>query len=280
MKDERCVRFLQWALPRIRMRWPGFRRVRGQVCKRIDRRIKTLGLACVGEYQDYLQSHPEEWAALDSLCRVTISRFGRDRSVFATLADTVLPALAGNLATRGDETLCVWSVGCASGEEPYTVAILWHTRVRQAFPGTTLDVTATDSDTTMLQRATEARYTAGSLKELPHDLRDRVFSRQDGTYRLDAACRAGVTFLEQDIREGQPDGCFDLVLCRNLVFTYFDDGLQSGILGRIVNAMADGAALVIGIHENLPGGSERLEPWFPKQRIYRKAPARRHAQPS
>jgi len=254
----------------MHMRWPGFRKVRRQVCKRVDRRMKALGLTHLDEYEDFLQAHADEWTHLDSLCRVTISRFSRDRGVFATLAGVVLPELIRDVSARGGDTLRAWSVGCASGEEPYTLAILWQTEIRQAFPGMTLDVTATDSDARMLRRAREGRYALGSLKALPAELRERVFTREGDTYRLDAPCRGHVTFLEQDVREARPQGRFDLVLCRNLVFTYFDDGLQAELLSRLIDTMADGAALVIGIHEVLPEGAERLEPWFDKQRIYRK----------
>jgi chemotaxis protein methyltransferase CheR len=278
MKDDRCVRFLQCALPQMHMRWPGFRKVRRQVCKRVDRRMKVLGLTHIHEYQNFLETHADEWATLDSLCRITISRFSRDTGVFATLVDIVLPELIRSISARGGDTLRAWSVGCASGEEPYTLAILWQTELQPRFPGMKLDVTATDSDTQILKRASEARYAFGSLKELPAELRDRVFTRQDDTYHLHADYKCDVTFLEQDVREAQPDGRFDLVLCRNLVFTYFDDKLQAELLSRIIDSMADGAALVIGIHENLPENlsetTEQLEPWFDKQRIYRKTTSR------
>ncbi|MBI3050450.1 MAG: hypothetical protein HYY76_19320 [Acidobacteria bacterium] len=94
MKDTECVRLLQWALPRLGLRWPGFRRVRGQVCKRIDRRIHTLGISGPAGYVAYLGDHPEEWAVLDGLCTVSMSRFYRDRAVFDHLGDSVLPILA------------------------------------------------------------------------------------------------------------------------------------------------------------------------------------------
>ena len=270
MKDERCVRFLQRALPRMHLRWPGFRKVRRQACKRVERRLKALGLTDIDEYEDYLETHSDEWATLDSLCRITISRFGRDQSVFATLVDAVLPELARNVRARGGETLRAWSAGCASGEEPYTLAILWRTGFQPRFPGMTLDITATDSDPQVLRRAREARYGPGSLKELPADLLDRAFTRDDGNFCLKARYRDDVTFLEQDVRVTQPDGPFDLVLCRNLVFTYFDDELQSALLSRLIDVMADGAALVIGLHEHLPECAGRLKPWFEKQRIYRR----------
>ena len=71
MKDEECVSFLQWALPRLRRYWPGFRKVRRQVCKRIDRRICELDLGGVAAYRLYLECHPEEWPELDTRCRAS-----------------------------------------------------------------------------------------------------------------------------------------------------------------------------------------------------------------
>jgi hypothetical protein len=79
MQDAECVALLRWALPRLGLRWPGFRKVRRQVCKRINRRIKELGLADVAAYREHLERVPEEWPRLDALCRITISRFYRDR---------------------------------------------------------------------------------------------------------------------------------------------------------------------------------------------------------
>ena len=94
MKDEQCVRFLPWALPQLRMRWDGFRKVRRQVRKRLARRLRELGLADTEAYRDYLRRHAEEWHYLDTLCRITISRFYRDKGVYAALSEQVLPTLA------------------------------------------------------------------------------------------------------------------------------------------------------------------------------------------
>ena len=94
MRDEDCVAFLQWALPRLHMRWTGFRKVRAQVCKRLQRRLGQLGLGGLGDYRHHLAGHGEEWPILDGLLRITISRFYRDKGVFAFLADRVLPSLA------------------------------------------------------------------------------------------------------------------------------------------------------------------------------------------
>ena len=100
MNDLDCVQFLQWALPKMRMRWPGFRKVRRQVCKRVDRRLRRLGLVGVAAYRAYLDDHPDEWSELDQLCRIPISRFYRDRGVFDLLRDDVLPSLAADTRAR------------------------------------------------------------------------------------------------------------------------------------------------------------------------------------
>ena len=82
MDDGQYVEFLQWALPRLHMRWPGFRKVRRQVRKRIRKRITALHLGGLDEYRNYLNRNSAEWSVLDSFCRITISRFYRDRVVF------------------------------------------------------------------------------------------------------------------------------------------------------------------------------------------------------
>jgi len=124
MKDTDCVQFLQWALPQMHMRWPGFRKVRDHVCKRIERRIRELGLPNVQAYQEYLREIRAEWQQLDGLCRVTISRFYRDKRVFAMLEQEVLPRLAEQALAADGRSLRIWSAGCASGEEPYTLVLL------------------------------------------------------------------------------------------------------------------------------------------------------------
>ena len=270
MNNEQCVSFLQWALPQMHMRWAGFRKVRKQVCKRIDRRIRELRLADVDQYRRYLATHVDEWRRLDALCCITISRFYRDRGVFETLAGRVLPALAAEASGRGDRLLRVWSAGCASGEEPYTLAILWALEAQCRFPGVAIDIVATDADPNMIRRAQNAWYESGSLKELPVRWREQAFTAENDGYVLNTGYRDSLRFFEQDIRETQPDGPFDLVLCRNLAFTYYDDTLQRAILDRIVGTLRAGAALVLGIHEHLPEDAEGLSPWFADRRIYRR----------
>lgn len=252
MRDQECVALLRWALPRLGLRSSGFRRVRGQVCKRIGRRIGELGLADAGAYRWYLEDAPAEWRRLDALCRITVSRFYRDRATFDHLGAAVLPALAAAALARRDPTLCCWSAGCASGEEPYSLTLLWAFRISPTCPKLSLEVVATDADPHLLERAARACYPPGALRELPPEWRERAFGHDDGNCCLRPSFRGRIRFLCQDIRRVQPKGPFDLVLCRNLAFTYFDERLQRRTLMDIMARMRPGAALLIGKGERLP----------------------------
>jgi len=245
MTDRECVEFLQWALPKMRMRWAGFRKVRRQVCRRISRRIAALGLPDAAGYRNYLHVNPDEWKTLASLCRVTISRFYRDKGVFDHVGDVVFTRLAGR---RGAGVEC-WSAGCASGEEAYTLNILWTLRARGSAAGKTLRVLGTDSDPVMLERARRAVYPGGALKDLPPDFKAEAFRGAGGSFELRERFKRNVRFEQQDIRVETPPGPFDIILCRNLVFTYFEPVLQEEVLDKMVVRLREGGVLVIGKNE-------------------------------
>jgi len=254
MNDPDLVAFLQWALPRVGLRWRGYRKVRGRVRKKLNERLRELGLPDVAAYRARLEAHPPEWAVLDALCRITISRFHRDRGVFDHLRRVVLPELARRASERGAEVVRCWSAGCASGEEPYTLRILWELGLPAGLARVPLRVVATDIDARLPERAREGRYRASGLKELPRDLLEAAFVRDGETFRVRDELRAGVDFRRQDIRAAMPAGPFHLVLCRNLAFTYFDEDRQREVLRGIVARLVAGGYLVLGAHESIPGG--------------------------
>jgi chemotaxis protein methyltransferase CheR len=271
VSDAALVAFLQRALPRMGMRWSGFRKVRGQVRKRVTRRLRELDLRDLGDYERYLESHPREWDTLAGLCRITISRFYRDRAVFDALRDPLLPALARTAHDRGEHTLRAWSAGCASGEEPYSLNLCWALDASRRSPEVALEVVATDVDPSLLERAGRACYGPGSLRELPPRWIDAAFEVVDETLCLRPAFRRDVQLVLGDIRHQMPDGPFDLVLCRNLVFTYFDTELQTVLLERMLRIMRPWGVLVLGSHESLPAGRWPLERAHGALAIHRRA---------
>lgn len=267
MRDGECTAFLQWSLPRRRLRWEGYRKVRARVCKRLRRRCAELGLPDLNSYREYLESHPAEWPAFDRCCPITLSRFYRDRAVFDFLAATVLPELATAALQAGMRTLHAWSIGCACGEEPYTLLLAWRFAVAPQMPGIALRVAATDIVEAALARARAACYSAGSLALLPADWRARAFERREKEFCLTQTLREGVDFRLQDIRAELPEERFSLVLCRNVAFTYFDDALQAETLARIRSRLPPGGALVIGRRERLPDNTQGFEPWPGAERL-------------
>ncbi len=234
MEDAEGVRVLQWCLPKLRLRWRAFRRV------------------------------------LDALCQVPISRFYRDKAAFQHLEMIVLPELSRMIQARGENELRCWSIGCISGEEPYTVAIIWRLAVAPEFPRLRLRVLGTDTDREAIERAARGSYPTHSVRDLPPTMLTRAFIASPARFILKEEYRAGVEFLEQDVRIAMPDGPFHLILCRNSVFTYFDAELQRHTYRWIVDRLAPGGALMIGTTESLPGGADRLEPWASRLKVYRR----------
>ncbi|MGN6868024.1 MAG: CheR family methyltransferase [Solirubrobacteraceae bacterium] len=268
MKDSQCVEFLQWALPRLGMRWAGFRKVRRQVCKRLGRRLAELGLPDLDAYRALLERDPDEWPRLERLTHITISRFYRDRGVFGFLAAEVLPALAATGVVRA------WSAGCASGEEAYTLAIVWELELAERFPSATFEALATDVEESMLGRARRGCYGAGSLRELPERWRAGAFTARGGEVCLRARFRELVSIERHDVlRDPPPREELDLVLCRNLAFTYFDEAGQRVVAEYVGRALRPGGALVIGRHETLPEEVAGFVPWSASAGVYRRVPA-------
>ena len=268
MKDVECVVFLQWALPQLGLRWSGFRKVRRQVCKRIARRLEQLGLEDLDAYRARLADSPAEWSVLDAMCRITISRFYRDRGVFQALADPVLPTLADEAAIQGRNLAC-WSAGCASGEEVYTLKIIWDAQISPHHEGVGLTVIGSDVDQAVLERARIGCYQRGRLREMPGELIASGFDLRGDQLCVKEQHRRGVSFLNQDIRSAMPTGPFDIVLCRNLVFSYFVRPLQARVLAEIATRLRRGGFLVIGAHEALPETALGFSPLPDCQQILR-----------
>jgi len=270
MEDDECVRFLQSMLPQLHMRWLGFRKVRKQVCKRIHRRISDLGLTDVDAYREYLLTHADEWPILDHSCRVTVSRFYRDKVVLEHVRSEVLPVLAEAVIAAGDTTLRGWSAGCAMGEEAYSLVLIWDKTVGIDYPQLDIEIIGSDIDQLLLQRATRACYSYGSIKALPDLWVKSAFTQHNREYCLESRLRNKASFIKQDIRDRFIKGPFHIVFCRNIAFTYFENTLQLEMLEYIRNNLVAGGALVIGGHESLPEGFSGFEQWSKLRAIFRK----------
>lgn len=237
--------------------------VRRNIRRRITKRMESRGVHEFRSYLALLRRDPGEWESLRPLLTVTISRFFRNRRVFETVSRQVLSPLAA----KGNP-VCAWSAGCASGEEAFTLRILW-----EELPGRKpdLSILGTDIDEDCLRRAGEGLYPQSSLREVPGRISGRYFREEKGRYRLREDVVRSVTFRRHDLSCEFPPGEFDLVLCRNAAFTYFAVPRRIAIAHAIATAVPPGGWLVLGRTEKLP---REAAAWFfpscPPWNIYRR----------
>ena len=187
--------------------------------------------------------------------------------MFQVLRDCALPGIAARAQQEG-RTACIWSAGCASGEEPYTLKILWNLDVGRSHPGVPLSIIATDVDRAMLTRAQKGCFAATSLRELPLPFFQEAFDPAGPLYCVKPQHREGIIFLHQDLRLEAPPGPFDLVLCRYAAFTYFALPLQKQALSRLLERLLPDSYLAIGGKERLPCDVAALVPMAGAPQIY------------
>src|SRR4030042_6077137 len=258
--------FLKEVAPCLGLQWRPFQR-RG-VKRKVERRIIERGFSRFDEYLLKVQKDPEEKSQLSKILTVTISRFFRDKEVFDTLETSVLPAILKN---REKKDLNVWSIGCASGEEPYSLALLWKNSFERNWPQIHFFVLATDIDEKMLRRAEEGRYKKSSLREAPPEILENSFNKEDGIFILNPSVRKSVEFKRHDILREEPFPGMDIIFCRNLAFTYFSKESQMKMLKKIFSSLEKKGYLVIGKDESLPLTFPTLFiPIFPTEKIYQK----------
>jgi chemotaxis protein methyltransferase CheR len=243
--------FLKTVLPSMGLDWRRHRR--RQVRRRVAERLRELHLRSLEEYHLTLLKNPPEAERFRTLLGVTISRFYRDPDMWEFIKQTVLPSLAGL------PRAVMFSAGCASGEEPYTLAMLWqHDGPERTKPV----ILAMDIDETVLRRAEAGVYEDGCLRLLPKDLRDTYFSRQGRLLQLDPAVQSLVQFYLGDFTVIGPPKGIHLAFCRNLAYTYFGREERGRITQTFHQAIQPGGWLVIGATEK-PDLTEGFEVQHP-----------------
>jgi chemotaxis protein methyltransferase CheR len=225
----------------------------------LDQRADALGLS-PATYLRRLSGadRPAELTALAEDLTITETYFFRHGEQFRALAEEVLPERIHVRATQ--RVLTMLSVGCSSGEEAYTLAILG----RQARPdaGWIVSVLGLDANPAMLTRAAAARYSAWSLRETPDAVRRRCFRPRDGMYELDPAIRDTVRFRQHNVADDDPaiwrPEQYDVIFCRNLLM-YLTPATSSALVARMTEALAPGGYLFLGHTDSLGSQPDGLE---------------------
>jgi chemotaxis protein methyltransferase CheR len=240
------------------------------VLRRITLRLHSCGVSDLRAYLRLVNKDPVERGRLVKALTVQVSQFFRNPSTFRAIQGEVLPAILTDKGQSGGRALRLWSVGCAYGEEPYSLAILLleqDTRVVAQLANT---IYATDIDPPSLRRAREGRYPAVSLTNVPARWRERYFRGQGTHAEILPEVRRLVFFKRHSILDPPPFGRIDLVVFRN-VLIYMTEALQERVLLTLFEALNPGGFLVLGKVEGLAGTArDRFEVVNLAERIYRK----------
>jgi two-component system CheB/CheR fusion protein len=236
--------------------------------RRLQRRMAATGIRRLSEYVQYLQSNPEEYERLVRTFLIKVTEFFRDAELFDFLRLQILPELI-TYARGHDYELRLWSAGCATGEEAYSLAILVAETLGNELERFVVRIFATDLDVAAVTFARRGLYPASAVAGVPPDLRDRYFTPLDGAFEVSKRVRGLVVFGEHDLGQRAPFPRIDLCLCRN-VLIYFTTDLQDRALKLFAFAVRDGGYLGLGKAEAPTSLGEYFVPLQPHLRLYRR----------
>ncbi|HUF27120.1 MAG TPA: protein-glutamate O-methyltransferase CheR [Gemmatimonadaceae bacterium] len=235
--------------------------------RRIAVRMRARGIHTFADYARLLDADAAEYDRLIDALTINVTKLFRNWETYAAIERTVIPTLWA----RPDRRIRVWSAGCSSGEEPYSIAVLFHKhaqRVRDTERLAHVSVLGTDIDRDSLDAAVRAEYDAVAFTDTPDALRRTYFSAT-APHAPIPAVRDLVAFERRDLlSEAPPSGPQHLIVCRN-VLIYFDRATQEALFERFHLALAPGGFLVLGKVETLLGVARSLfEPVDGRERIF------------
>jgi two-component system CheB/CheR fusion protein len=240
---------------------------RPSLMRRVQKRMEHVNVESFSEYTDYLEVHPDEFAELFNVILINVTSFFRDESSWTYLRETVLPEM---LASRpAAEVIRVWSAGCASGEEAYSVAmILAEALGREQFRDR-VKIYATDADEGALNQARAASYAEKHIEGVPPPLLQAYFSREGDRFVFDKQIRRSMIFGRHDLVQDAPISRVSLLICRNTLM-YFNAEVQSNVMSRFHFGLRDDGVLFLGKAEMLLTQPRLFTPIDLKRRIFRK----------
>ena len=238
--------------------------------RRVAIRMRSTRCSDAAEYCNLLRQSPQELDLLQKALTIHVSQFFRNPSMFFKLRDSVLPGLFSFCQENSTASLRFWCMGCAGGEEPYSLALILREYFSKEMRKVQTAIFGTDIDAETIRSAQQGEYVEDRLKEVPADHKARYFRYNGSRFRLVPEIREMVTFLQGDITRTAEYVPSDLVVCRNTLI-YFTRADQEKILQGIADILSPGGILVLGKSETLVGTvRQRFEAICPVERIYRR----------
>ncbi|MGY1744318.1 CheR family methyltransferase [Blastococcus sp. SYSU D00695] len=238
---------------------------RPSLVRRVRRRMGEVGIGSFAEYEDFLEVHPEEFAPLFNTILINVTGFFRDQGSWDHLRDRLLPELLDGAG----QTVRVWSAGCASGQEAYSLAILLTEILGADQFRERVKIYATDVDEDALTAARQAVYTEREMAGLTPEQVERYFVPEGSRFAFRKDLRRSVIFGRNDLVQDAPISHVDLLLCRNTLM-YFNAETQNRILGRLHFALNPNGLLFLGKAEMLLSHPQMFVPVDLTRRFFRK----------
>jgi chemotaxis protein methyltransferase CheR len=232
--------------------------------RRVLSRMRVTMKESYREYHTFLLSSPKEVEDLKNALTINVTSFFRDPEVFGIVGREIFPALI-----RRKKRLHIWCAGCSSGEEPYTLAILFHELFAQ-HPDISGVIYATDIDDEVLSRARKGIYNENALENMRSSQIKKHFTPQgEGLYEVKPHLREIIRFRHHDLMSGIPVARFlDCITCRNVTI-YFTEGQKNDLVRMFYSALALGGFYVTGKTEYLGREVEHLfSPYHAEGKIY------------
>ncbi len=267
--DPQLVELLEFLRDARGFDFTGYKRP--SLTRRIQARMQTVGVDSVGAYRDYLELHPAEFPLLFDSILINVTEFFRDPDAWDFLAKQVLPKIISTGAP--DRSLRIWSAGCASGEEAYTLAMVLAETLGDAAFREKVKIYATEVDEGALAKARSGNFSARQLEGLDSFYRDRYFEASGNSYVFRPDLRRMVIFGRHDLTKDAPISRLDLLCCRNTLM-YFNAELQSRVVARFHYALNDGGFLFLGKAETLLNHPRLFTPFEAGYRIFSKVSSR------
>ncbi len=235
--------------------------------RRIAKRLRVCEIADFNSYLNKLVLDNDELDTLLATISIHVSQFFRNPGTYQIIEQKILPELIRLARAERRKTLTIWSAGCASGEEPYSLALLVDD---QNCNDIEIRVLATDISEPVLATARTGIFEKARLREVPPEAIEKYFVQKEGCYQLIDRIRRKVEFIHHNIMTDEQFPQADLILCRN-VMIYFTRGEQEKILTRFASTLPANGALVLGRSETMTGSIRNyFKSEFPVERIYRR----------
>lgn len=237
------------------------------VDRRIQRRTLLSGLQDISSYADLCRTHPEEIEKLYCDLLIGVTAFFRDTEIFDILRETYIPRVCEKMSS--DKQIRIWIPGCATGEEPYSLAILISEFARRKGILPNAKIFATDIHFGSLEIAGRGEYPASALRNMPEDYLERYFTSTDDYYRVTQDLRSLIVFSNHNLIRDPPFTRMDMVSCRNLLI-YFNHAAQRQALALMHFALNKDGTMVLGASETPGDLAHEFTPLDQKWRIYAK----------